>query len=154
MGKIERVREAAKSPLELNYFTERAAAGWRLVALEWEREVPAAAGEPPSGAPPQQQLTPVPYGLRVSDDCLHLEENPLEAQVLKLMMEGIVQDFPLSRIADELNRRDLRTREGHAWTQVSVFQMLTRVIEIAPQVHSSEDWAERRKRLERVAWNS
>ena len=151
MGKIERLREAAKSPLELNYFTERAAAGWRLVALEWEREV---SGDASADAPRHQRLTPVPYGLRVSDDCLHLEENPLEVQVLKLMMEGIVQDFPLSRIADELNRRDLRTREGHAWTQVSVFQMLTRVIELAPTVHSSEDWAERRKRLERVAWNS
>jgi hypothetical protein len=151
MGRIERLREAAKSPLELNYFTERAAAGWRLVAIEWEREAP---GEFPGAAPPQHRLTPVPYGLRVSDDCLHLEENPLEMQVLKLMMEGIVQDFPLSRIADELNRRDLRTREGHAWTQVSVFQMLTRVIEVAPQVHPSEDWAQRRKQLERVAWNS
>jgi hypothetical protein len=151
MARIERLREAAKLPLELNYFTERAAAGWRLVALEWEREVP---GDALSAVPPQQRLTPVPYGLRVSDDCLHLEENPLEVQVLKLMMEGIVQDLPLSRIADELNRRDLRTREGHAWTQVSVFQMLTRVIEVAPQVHGSEDWAERRKHLERVAWNS
>jgi hypothetical protein len=151
MGRTERLREAAKSPLELNYFTERAAAGWRLVAFEWEREVP---GEAPAEAPRQERLTPVPYGLRVSDDCLHLVENPLEMQVLTLMMEGIVQDFPLSRIADELNRRDLRTREGHAWTQVSVFQMLTRVIEVAPQVHPTEDWAERRKRLERVAWNS
>jgi len=150
MGRIERLREAAKSPLELDYFTERAAAGWRLVALEWEREVP---GDAP-GPAPHARLTAVPYGLRVSDDCLHLEENPFEMQVLKLMMEGIVQDFPLSRIADELNRRDLRTREGHAWTQVSVFQMLTRVIDIGPQVHTSEDWAERRKRLERVSWNS
>ena len=150
MARIERLREAANSPLELNYFTERAAAGWRLVALEWEREVPGDA----TGPAPHERYTPVPYGLRVSDDCLHLEENPLEMQVLKLMMEGIVQDFPLSRIADELNRRDLRTREGHAWTQVSVFQMLTRVIDVGPQVHTSEDWAERRKRLERVSWNS
>ena len=151
MSRTERLREAAKSPLELSYFTERAAAGWRLVALEWEREV---SGDAPADSPRHERLTPVPYGLRVSDDCLHLVENPLEMQVLKLMMEGIVQDFPLSGIADELNRRDLRTREGHAWTQVSVFQMLTRVIDVASQVHPSEDWAERRKRLDRVPWNS
>jgi hypothetical protein len=69
-------------------------------------------------------------------------------------MEFIVQDFTLSRIATELNSRDLRTREGTPWTQVSVFQMLTRVIEVAPQVHTSEDWAERRKHLSHVAWNS
>ena len=148
MPRTERIRETARSPLELGYFTERAAAGWRLVALEWERDVPGEVQEP------VRKLAPVPYGLRVSDDCQHLEENPLEMQVLKMMMEFIVQDFTLSRIATELNRRDLRTRDGAPWTQVSVFQMLTRVIEVAPQVHPSEDWAERRKHLERVAWNS
>ena len=151
MGKIERLRELARAPLELNYFTERAAAGWRLVALEWEREVPGEASIQPQ---PLQRFTPVPYGLRVADDCQHLEENPLEMQVLKMMMEFIVQDYPLSRIADELNRRDLRTREGQPWTQVSVFEMLTRVIEVAPHVHPSEEWAERRKHLVRVPWNS
>jgi hypothetical protein len=150
MARTERVREAARSPLELDYFTERAAAGWRLVALEWERDVPGEVQEPA----PARKLAPVPYGLRVSDDCQHLEENPLEMQVLKMMMEFIVQDFTLSRIATELNRRDLRTREGAPWNQVSVFQMLTRVIEVAPQVHSTEDWAERRKHLAQVAWNS
>ena len=147
MSRTERIREAARSPLQLDYFTERAAAGWRLVALEWEREVP---GE----LEPARKLAPVPYGLRVSDDCLHLEENPLEMQVLKMMMECIVQDYPLTRIATELNHRDLRTREGAAWTQVSVFQMLTRVIEIAPQIHPSEEWAERRKQISQIAWNS
>jgi hypothetical protein len=148
MARKERIREVPRSPLELNYFTDRAAAGWRLVSLEWEREVPGETQEPP------RKFAPVPYGLRVSDDCLHLEENPLEMQVLKMMMEFIVQDFTLSRIATELNSRDLRTREGTPWTQVSVFQMLTRVIEVAPQVHTSEDWAERRKHLSHVAWNS
>jgi len=147
MARTERLREAARSPLELSYFTDRAAAGWRLVALEWERDIP---GE----TEPVRKLAPVPYGLRVSDDCQHLEENPLEKQVLKMMMEFIVQDFTLSKIAVELNRRDLRTREGAPWTQVTVFQMLTRVIEVAPQVHPSEDWIERRKHLTQVAWNS
>lgn len=148
MARTERLKEAAGSPLELDYFTKRAAAGWRLVALEWEREVPGEAAEP------VRKLAPVPYGLRVSDDCLHLEENPLEMQTLKLMMEFIVQDYTLTRIAAELNERDLRTREGAPWTQVSVFQMLTRVIEVAPQVHSTEDWVQRRKALGQVAWNS
>jgi len=152
MARTERIREAARSPLELGYFTERAAAGWRLIALEWERDVP---GETPGeDQPSARKLAPVPYGMRVSDDCQHLEENPLEMQTLKMMMEFIVQDFTLSRIATELNRRDLRTRDGAPWTQVSVFQMLTRVIEIAPQIHTSDDWAERRKRLTQVAWNS
>jgi recombinase len=148
MARTERIREAASSPLQLSYFTDRASAGWHLVAVEWEREVPGEVAEP------ARKLAPVPYGLRVSDDCLHLEENPLEMQTLKMMMEFIVQDYTLSRIATELNRRDLHTREGLPWTQVSVFQMLTRVIEVAPQIHTSEDWAERRKHLSHIAWNS
>jgi len=152
MSRTERIREVPRLPLELNYFTERAAAGWRLVSLEWERDVP---GDTPRQEPTAaRKLSPVPYGLRVSDDCLHLEENPLEMQVLKMMMEFIVQDFTLSRIATELNRRDLRTREGAPWTQVSVFQMLTRVIEVAPEIHPSAEWAERRKLISQVAWNS
>jgi len=152
MARIERIREAARFPLELGYFTERAAAGWRLVALEWERDVSDDAPAPPEQ--PARKLAPVPYGLRVSDDCQHLEENPLEMQVLKMMMEFIVQDFTLSRIAAELNRRDLRTRDGAPWSQVSVFQMLTRVIEVAPHIHPTEDWAERRRQISQVAWNS
>jgi len=152
MSRTERIREAARSPLELNYFTERAAAGWRLVSLEWEREVPGETAAAP--AQPARKLSPVPYGLRVSDDCQHLEENPLEMQVLKMMMEFIVQDFTLSRIATELNARELRTREGALWTQVSVFQMLTRVIDVAPEIHPTQEWAERRKQIAQVKWNS
>jgi len=148
MARTERLRETAAPTLELSYFTQRAAAGWRLVAIEWEREVPGEAAEP------ARKLAPVPYGLRVSDDCLHLEENPLEMQVLKMMIEFIVQDFSISRIAMELNNRDLRTRDGQAWNQVNVFQMLTRVIEVAPQIHPTQDWAQRRKQLGQVAWNS
>ncbi len=152
MAKVERAREAVRSPLNLEYFTERAAAGWRLVALEWEREVPGElAGEAQESA---KRLEPVPFGLRVADDCQHLEENPAEMQILRFMMELIVQDFSLSRIAAELNRREFRTREGTEWSPLSVFRMFPRVIEVAPQVHSTEDWAARRKYLAHVAWNS
>lgn len=147
MPKFERVREAARSSLQLDYFTERAEAGWKLVALEWEREIP---GEAQEAA---RRLEPVPFGLRVAEDCMHLEENPLEMQILQVMMELIVRDFTLTRIAAELNRRELRTRDGAEWSTLSVFKMLPRVIEVAPQVHSSEDWAERRKQLSHIAWN-
>ena len=148
MARFERVREAVNAPLHLDYFTQRAATGWKLVAMEWERELP---GDEPA---PSKRLEPVPYGLRVAEDCLHLEGNPLEMEVLSVMMELIVRDFTLSRIATELNRREFRTREGTEWSALVVFKTLPRVIEVAPQVHSSEAWAERRKQLAHIAWNS
>ena len=148
MARFERVREAVKSPLHLEYFTQRAEAGWKLVSLEWEREVPGEVQER------ERRLEPVPYGLRVAEDCMHLEENPLEMQVLQVMMELIVRDFTLTRIAAELNLREFRTREGAEWSALSVFRTLPRVIDVAPQVHSSEDWAERRKQLTHIVWNS
>ena len=49
------------------------------------------------------------------------------------MMELTIQDGPYSSIADELNRRGFRTREGVRWTPVSVFQMLPRLIEVGPE---------------------
>jgi hypothetical protein len=48
----------------------------------------------------------------------------------------------------------MRTREGREWNASAIFQMLTRVLEVAPQVHASFEWAERKKQLPRVAWNS
>jgi hypothetical protein len=149
MARFERVREAVNAPLHLEYFTQRAATGWKLVAMEWERELP---GDEPQA--PSKRLEPVPYGLRVAEDCQHLEEHPLEMEVLSVMMELIVRDFTLSRLAAELNRREFRTRDGAEWSALSVFKTLPRVIEVAPQVHSSDDWAERRKQLQHIAWNS
>jgi len=147
MARFERVREAVQSPLRTEYFTQRAADGWKLVALEWEREIPGEVTRP-------NPRLEVPFGLRVAEDCQHLEENPLEMQILTAMMELIVRDFTISRVAIELNRREFRTREGAEWSALSVFRTLPRMIEVAPQVHSSEDWAERRKQFSRIAWNS
>jgi hypothetical protein len=148
MARFERVREPVQFPLHLDHFTKRAEGGWRLVALEWERELP---GESQEAA---RRLEPVPFGLRVAEDCMHLEENPLEMQILTAMMELMVRDFTLTRVAAELNRREFRTRDGAEWTPLSVFRTLPRVIEVAPQIHSSDDWAERRKQLSHIAWNS
>ena len=148
MTRFERVREAVQSPLRAEYFSKRAAEGWKLVALEWEREIPGDAHDS------RRRFEEVPFGLRVAEDCQHLEANPLEMQILSVMMELIVRDFTISSVAAELNRREFRTREGAQWSALSVFRTLPRMIEIAPHVHSSEDWAERRKHFSRIAWNS
>ena len=145
MSKINRVREVVKSLPDPVYLTQRTEAGWKLVALEWER-VDETEGEQPR--PLREQ---VPYGMRVSDDCLHLEENPEEVQVLMLMMEEIVQDNPLSKVVTALNAAGFRTRAGEPWDAVGVFNMLPRLIEVGPRMFSTEEWELRRRRLFKVA---
>ena len=141
MAKLERVREVLTKPLELEYVKLRAEAGWKPVAVEWEREVEEAEKEP------LHSLEEIPYGLRVSDDCLHLVENPAETQVLIQMLDGIVQDLPFSRIAEELNSSGLRTRSGSRWEPVFVFNMLPRLIQVGPRIFSSEEWQAQKKHV-------
>jgi hypothetical protein len=143
MTKRERVREVVTGPLTPEYLNKRAGEGWTLVgiSLEWEREAGQAQPEP--GGLGEE----VPYGLQVAGDCLHLEENPAEKQVLVRMMELIVEDHPLSRVADELNTKNYRTRHGQRWTASAVFNMIPRLVETGPRIFTSAQWVELRRRL-------
>ena len=145
MSKLQRVREVPSVPLTEDYVSRKASEGWKLTALEWEREVEESAGQP---GPLAEE---VPYGLRVAADCSHLEENATEKQALILMMDLIVQDAPLSLVAEELNRKGFRTRSGANWTPGSVFDMLPRLIQIGPRIFSSSDWTARTRHLFRLA---
>ncbi len=138
MGKLERLREVVAGLPSPEYVTEKAEEGWRLVAVEWERE--ARGREKETGRVKEE----IPFGLKVSKDCLHLEEDPAETAILLLMLEMIVEDKTMSEVADELNRRGLKMRRGSEWTQPSVFALLPRVIEVAPGIFSSEEWVTRK----------
>jgi hypothetical protein len=137
---IERIRESISGPLNQAELQTRQAEGWKLVAVEWERE------RSDVEAAPQPEAE-VPFGLKVSGDCAHLEEDSNEREVLVAMMELTIQDGPYSSIAEELNRRGFRTREGVRWTPVSVFQMLPRLIEVGPKIFQTEEWQRRRERM-------
>jgi hypothetical protein len=145
MAKLERVREVLSKPLEPEYVKRRAEAGWKLVAVEWEHEVEADEKEPGPA------IENVPYGLCVGEDRAHLVENPAETQVLIRMLDGIVQDYPFSKIANELNRAGLQTRNGSKWEAVSVYNMLPRLIQVGPRIFSSEEWQARRKHTSDLA---
>jgi hypothetical protein len=93
------------------------------------------------------QKYPIPYGLRVSEDCRHLEVDPAEREVMKLIVAMIAGDHPLSKIASELNGRGFRTRSDTPWTQLQIFQLLPRVIEFGPEILSEKDWIEHKKRV-------
>jgi Recombinase len=144
MPKIERIREVVTGSVDLEYMKTKTEAGWKLVALEWRREI--------EGDEKQEavMVEEIPYGLRVASDCSRLEEDPDERGVLIQMMELIVQDYSVSLVAAELNKKGLRTRSGAYWTPVSVFNMLPRLIEVGPRIFSSDEWEARRDRLLRM----
>lgn len=141
MARVERIRESVTGTVDADHMRQKTEAGWRLVALEWQREIQSEEGES------ETLIQDVPYGLRVSTDCLHLVEDPDEKNALMMMMELIVREDPFSQVASELNQRGFRTRNGSLWTPVSVFNMLPRLIEVGPNIFSSDEWEARRERL-------
>jgi hypothetical protein len=137
----ERIRQEVPESFGPDDIARHAEQGWRLVAVEWERDRTDNASQRPEE---------VPFGLQIAPDAQRLEDNPSEQEVLRLMMELTVQDGPYSAIAEELNQRGYRTRQGMRWTPISVFQMLPRLIEVGPKIFASDEWQERRKRLIRA----
>jgi hypothetical protein len=135
----ERIRQTVSGPLSLEEIEEFQRQGWTATAIEWQREVRGVEAKPGVEDPP--------YGLRVGDDCLSLEDDPDETTILVTMMELMIQDGPYSSIAQELNRRGYATREGSKWNPVSVFKMLPRLIEAGPKIFSSEEWRRRRQQV-------
>jgi hypothetical protein len=142
MARLERIRESLEGNLDPEYLKQRHQGGWRIVGVEWERETEA--------EPAPARIEPVPFGTRVSGDCEHLEENPSEMQFLLSMMELIIQDISLTKVAEELNKKGFRTRQGTEWGPVAVFNMLPRLIELTPKIFKSQEWVERRKQLSLV----
>jgi hypothetical protein len=140
MAKVERIRQEAPTSFGVDEIARQTEQGWKLVAVEWERELPESEG----AAQPSEE---VPFGLQVAKDAPRLEENPIEQEALFLMMELTIEDGPYSVIAEELNRKGYRTRQGMKWTPISVFQMLPRLIELGPRIFSTQEWQERRARL-------
>ena len=138
MKKTERIRQMVSAPLQPADLQQQTDQGWKLVALEWEREVETAEAPLPGD---------VPFGLQVSSTAQRLEESPVERELLFLLMELIVQEGSYLRIAEEINRRGFRTRQGDPWTPISVFEMLPRLIEVGPHLFHSAEWQKRRQHL-------
>jgi len=150
--KIDRMREKVTILPTSMYLSKMHDAGWSLVALEWEREVESTAAPEPQEASGASEE--IPFGLRISSDCHHLEDDPLEMQTLKFLAEMIVQDISFKSMAEALNIREYRTRDGRPWNAATVFQLTPRLIDVAPRILSGAEWESRKKQLTRVAWNS
>ena len=145
MAYFERVRDVISGPFSPEVISQRTAAGWQMVSIEWRRELPEREA-PTEGAFDEE----IPYGLRISDDCRRLEVHPMENEVLILMMELLGQDFSYSSIVSDLNERGFRMRDGGPWDRVAVFKMMPRLIEVGPRLFSSEEWKRREQRLSQL----
>lgn len=100
-----------------------------MVSVEWRRELPK------SEAPHESEhAEEIPYGLRLSDDGLHLEIDPHENSVLMQMMDLLGQDFSYSQIVSDLSEKGLRTRANSPWDCVSLHKMMPRLIEVGPRL--------------------
>jgi hypothetical protein len=140
MAYFERIRDVISGPLSPEVMRQRTAAGWQMVSIEWRRELPDSE-TPTEGAYNED----IPYGLRISEDCLRLEVDPTENQAMMLMMELLGQDFSYSSIVSDLNEKGFRMRDGRPWNRVAVFNMMPRLIETGPRMFTSDAW----KRLQR-----
>jgi hypothetical protein len=144
MAHFERIRDVISGPFSPEVIQQRTAAGWQMVSIEWRRELPERE-TPTEGAYNED----IPYGLRISEDCLRLEVHPTENQAMMLMMELLGQDFTYSSIVSDLNEKGFRMRDGSPWNRVAVFNMMPRLIEAGPRMFSSGDWKRLQQGLSR-----
>ncbi len=142
MAHFERIRDVMSGPFSPEIIRQRTAAGWKMVSIEWRRELPESEA-PTEGAFAED----IPYGLRISDDCQRLEIDPTENRTLMLMMELLVQDFSYSSIVSDLNEKGLRMRDGRPWTRVAVFNMTPRLIEVGPRLFATDEWVKMRQKF-------
>jgi len=79
--------------------------------------------------PETEKLQEIPYGTKVAEDGCHLIENLTEIRILSEAANLLVEDKPLSGIAETLNSLGYRTRRGQPWTQTDIFNLLPRMID-------------------------
>jgi hypothetical protein len=144
MNRRERKRDIFPAQPSQDYWENKQKDGWKLVAAEWEREAEPATSDAP-------WVEEIPYGMKVGSDSLHLVENTEEKRALVLMLEMIVADKPFSEVAERVNSAGYRTRAGALWSQVDVFELMPRLVEVASRVYPTHDWSQRRKGILKLA---
>lgn len=141
-GTMRIIRDRVQEPITIEYFQHRLSEGWKLKAVEWEKEADVLAGSD------EERTQDVPYGLEIAADAERLRQNTEEISVLLAVLEMIVTEKRLSLIADELNIRGYRMRSGTRWTPMAVFELLPRVIDMGPELLKSSEWRQRRERIQ------
>ena len=133
---VERARDLLSGAPAESYFQERIRAGWELVAVEWQRQVPGRVAA---------HTEETPFGLQVADDGWRLQDNDAERLALMRIMELVVKDMPLTQVAAELNQAGYRTRRQAEWTPGAVFDLLPRLIEAGPRLLTDSEYVARKR---------
>ncbi len=142
MNRKERKRDTFQALPDPEYWIREAGEGWKLVAAEWEKDAKPEATD-------AAWIEELPYGLKVGPDNLHLVEHPEEKEALIHMLELIIADKSFSEIADSVNARGFRTRMGALWTQIDIFELMPRLVEVASRIYPTHDWSRRRKDIQK-----
>ena len=71
-----------------------------------------------------ERVGSVPYGYRLSDDDIHIEENPAEQEVIAEIKRLSAAGLNLPAICRELERKGFTTRTGRAFLPVQVQRVL------------------------------
>lgn len=66
----------------------------------------------------------IPFGYKLAQDNIHLEQNELECSVINNMKELRAKGLSIRDIAIELNKRSLLNREGAKWKHASLFRIM------------------------------
>jgi DNA invertase Pin-like site-specific DNA recombinase len=73
-----------------------------------------------------QRVGRIPFGHRLADDGVHLVLDAEEQAILREIHFWRTRGYALTTIADELNSRGLRNRQGREWRRSFVGQLLER----------------------------
>ena len=69
----------------------------------------------------------IPFGQRLSDDGIHLEEDDMEKSVLNQIGELLKEGVATRRAATEMNRRSAFNRGGSKWNQQSMQRLMKKM---------------------------
>lgn len=142
------IRDVVTGELSLEYFAKRFGEGWKVSSIEWSRESDGETVTAESTNLLGERET-IPYGLRIAGGGV-VQENPLEATVLLLILDQIVREKRIQEIANELNLQGYSTREGLPWGPTDVFNLMPRLIEAGPSLLKSAAWQQRRPSVQRI----
>jgi site-specific DNA recombinase len=71
-----------------------------------------------------ERLGAIPYGSKLSQDGIHLEELPEEQIVIKCIRGYAKKGMSMREIAKKLNEKNILTKEGKAWTHRQIGRIL------------------------------
>jgi DNA invertase Pin-like site-specific DNA recombinase len=71
-----------------------------------------------------ERVGAIPFGYRLDVDGVHLVEDEAEQEVIRLVRELKAEGLSIRKIADEMNRRGIASKEGGRWHIATVQRVL------------------------------